>query len=157
MFALAATAVTTALIAAGAAVIGGLLTLIGTIINSRSKLAELELSHRHQLEDKHLEAAREHIDELYVPLSAALGELTDAFLELRERADAENADVDARERFAGHCDCFTRRVADLHRRGPRRIPDRRPGRPAARFSSVLAPPRTPKRSSAVWSSRHGSR
>jgi hypothetical protein len=85
MLVLAADTVATALIAAGAVVLGGALTTLGTLITARNKLAELQLVHRQQLADAHLQSARSHTETIYIPLNAALSELADAFLVLREQ------------------------------------------------------------------------
>lgn len=115
MVILAAEAITTAAIAAGALVLGGLLTTVGTIITARSKVAELEVTHRQKLQDAHLQAARQHTDAIYIPLNAALSELASAFLVLREQTanDSGNTLQEALDAFQAASATFLESVRTI--------------------------------------------
>jgi hypothetical protein len=81
---------TTAMIAAGAVVFGAVAGVAGTLLTTRGKLAEIELTYRQAAADAHLLAARQHTETLYLPLNSALSTLLDAFLLLREHTNTDD-------------------------------------------------------------------
>ena len=114
---LAAETITTAAIAAGALVVGGLLTLIGTVVAARTKVAELEIAHRQRRVDAHFEAARRYTDDIYIPLNALLSTLADAFLVLRETTDAAGNPREPLDAFRAASHAFRRSTRAITRDG----------------------------------------
>jgi hypothetical protein len=118
MLVLADTRATITAVAIGAIV--PLIALMGTIFANRSKINELKLQNREQREVAHLAAAREHAESIYLPLSAALANLSDAYLVLRakrkgETVDEESQTVDeeSREQFDEAVHAFIERTSQI--------------------------------------------
>lgn len=105
-------AVLTAGIAAVALVLGGALTATGTVLAARSKLAEAQLAYRQQLQSAHYDAARQHVSALYLPLSAALSALADAFLVWREQPE-DDPDPHTHAAFADAVTAYVERIREL--------------------------------------------
>lgn len=116
---IATSTVTTAVIAAGAAILAAVLTLLGTVVTARSKLAALELKYQQKRADAHLQSARGHIDTIYIPLSQAVSQLTDAFLVLRSQTGVagEVGSEDVAQPFREACDRFLARVRETSSSG----------------------------------------
>ena len=99
-----------AMVAAGGVLGGAILSAISGWLAVRGKLRELEVTHQQRLSDSHLAAARAHQDSIYVPLSADLGVLSDAYLVLREQVEGKVAEGGVREMFAGSVDRYLEAV-----------------------------------------------
>jgi hypothetical protein len=66
-------------VAAVAAFAGAVLTYLGTVHTSRAKAREMELEHRLKRSDAHVLAAQQHLEDVYLPISAALSQLARTF------------------------------------------------------------------------------
>ena len=73
------TNVGTALIAAAAAVVGVVVTLLGTVYAANKRVAEVRETYRQRLQDVYLENARTYLNSVYLPLHLALAGLVVAY------------------------------------------------------------------------------
>ena len=71
--------VITALLAAAAATVGGIIAASASYLNTRHKLKEMELAASQKLREHYLQNARDYTRAIYVPLSLAVSCLYDAF------------------------------------------------------------------------------
>jgi len=87
-------------IGGGSLLVGILVAIIGNLFVVRAKVREVDLLYRQKLADSYLATARTYTREIYVPLNVLLSQLADAYLELREHIDFENATVPASDAAA---------------------------------------------------------
>jgi hypothetical protein len=110
---LAEATTTTAAIGAVALVIGAAVGGLGTWYQTRHKIKEIMVAEALRRESEHLQNARAHTDEVYVPLGVALAQLQDAFLLMRDGADEGGAS----ERFREAIGAFREAMDELTRSG----------------------------------------
>lgn len=111
----------TALIVAGASIAAALVTAGAATYGARAKIREVQLSYSQKLHESYLGTARQYTNSVYIPLTVALSNLSDAFVSFRDGLDSKtrNADEEAERRFRAACsefldeiDAFTRRGSD---------------------------------------------
>jgi hypothetical protein len=112
-------AATTALIAAAGVVVGALVTALAAAYAAKQKTREVELTYRQKLQDNYLANARQFIEEVYVPISIALGTLSDAFQFAKQFIDDKAGTIDpaAQNFFGTSRDAYMLTIDDLFARG----------------------------------------
>lgn len=73
---------TTAIVAAGGAVIGAGFTAVASAFTARQKIRELDVAYKQRLQDGYLANARAYTHTLYIPLGITLTKLSEAYLAL---------------------------------------------------------------------------
>lgn len=111
--------VTTAIVGGVALVVGAACTAAAAAFAARLKIREVELTYQQRLKDTYLGNARQYITNVYIPITIALGLLSDAYVELRKSIDSEErtAPEEAVAIFKTACDAYLRTIDDLFARG----------------------------------------
>ncbi|MEO0479359.1 MAG: hypothetical protein AAF196_07760 [Planctomycetota bacterium] len=78
---------TVALISGGAAVAAAIVTGWVSKFSAREKTRQLERQHERDLHAKHLDNARRHLDDLYIPLGQAIAKFGDRFRKYQAEVD----------------------------------------------------------------------
>jgi hypothetical protein len=111
--------VQTALVAAGAVVVGALITAVASSYSARQKIAELQLTYEQKLRTDYLSNARLYTQSIYVPLSVTLTQISDSYRAFRNKVDLENetAPIDADAAFRSACEQYLSEMATYFKRG----------------------------------------
>lgn len=108
-------AVAVAVVAAIGAFGGAALTVIGSIYASRRKEAELRIEYAQRLQDRYLENARGHLEQVYLPLHAAVSSLVAGLRQVRLDTDPQTGELHGSAKLAlrGACEAFLQKTSDL--------------------------------------------
>ena len=85
--------ITTALIGLGGVIFGAIAAFSASYFQSKSKLKELEIQYEHNLKNKYLENARNHINDLYIPLNVAISKIYRSYIEFRDLSRIHNNEM----------------------------------------------------------------
>ena len=109
----------TALVAAGAVIIGAALTAAAASYSARQKIREITLANEHKLRADYLSNARLYTQTLYVPLSIAVSRLSLAYRTFRNKVDLENgtAPEEAESLFRDACRAYLDSMRESFERG----------------------------------------
>lgn len=108
-------AVAVAVVAAIGAIGGAVLTVVGSVYASRRREAELRIEYAQRLQDRYLENARGHLEQVYLPLHAAVSTLVAGLRQVRLRTDPETGELhgDAKLELRNACEAFLRQTSEL--------------------------------------------
>ncbi len=85
--------ITTALIGLGGVIFGAIAAFSASYFQSKSRLKELEIQYEHNLKNKYLENARNHINDLYIPLNITLSKIYHSYIEFRDLSRIHNNEM----------------------------------------------------------------
>lgn len=101
---------TTALIGLGGVIFGAFAAVSASYFQSKSKLQELEIQYEHNLKNKYLENARNHIMDLYMPLNIAISKVYHSYIEFRDLSRIHNNEMvtTVKAAYENFKECFSR-------------------------------------------------